>query len=61
MGVVRNGLVETGVQPIAAPEVLGSEGAGRMCEEQEGGQGTQRMEGRDVTEPRRVRGHLGWS
>lgn len=53
--------METGVQPIAAPEVLGSEDAGRMCEEQEGGQGTQRMEGRDATEPRWVRGHLGRS
>lgn len=41
------------MQPAATPEVLGSEGARRMCEEQEGGQGTQRVEGRDVTEPRR--------
>ena len=49
------------MQPVAAPEVLGSEGAGRMCEEQEGGQGTQKIEGRDATEPRRVRGHLGRS
>lgn len=49
------------MQPVAAPEVLESEGAGWMCEEQEGGQGTQRIEGRDATEPRRVRGHLGHS
>lgn len=49
------------MQPVAAPEVLESEGAGRMCEEQEGGQGTQRIEGRDATELHRVRGHLGCS
>ena len=52
-GGVRNDLVETRVQPIAAPEVLESEDAGTMCEEQEGGQGT-KDRGEDVMPGRAI-------
>lgn len=59
-GEVRRGLAETRVQLGATAEVLESEHAGWVCEEQGGGEGTRRMEVRGAAKSHaECRAHLG--